>query len=47
MGLGGGIAVGAVAAIRIAAVAALEMVSGGEDEVGALVVELIGGELGG
>ncbi len=39
--------VGAVAAVGVAAVAALEVVSGGEDEVRALEVEVFWGKLGG
>ena len=35
--------VGAVAAVGVAAVAALEVVGGGEDEVGAVEVEVLGG----
>jgi hypothetical protein len=42
-----GIAVGAVAAVGVAAGAALEMVGGGEDGVGAFEVEVFGLECGG
>ncbi len=39
------LAVGAVAAVGVAAVAALEVVGLGEDQVGTLEVEVLGGEL--
>ena len=39
-----GLLVGAVAAVGVAAIAAAEMVGGGEDEVGAFHVEVFGAQ---